>query len=32
LERGGFLDARLEAESGMTEGQAQVWTEAGLRE
>jgi hypothetical protein len=32
LEREGFADARLAAESGMSEEQAQVWTEAGVRE
>jgi hypothetical protein len=32
LELGGYRDARLEAESGMSEEEARVWTEAGVRE
>jgi hypothetical protein len=31
LEQWGYEDARLDAESGMTEGQADAWTDAGLR-
>jgi hypothetical protein len=32
LEQEGYADARLEAESGMSEQEVRVWTEAGIRE